>query len=89
MEEFARQYLPLLLAQSAAGFDLYLRFKMELTSLLRRMNLHLYLVYIVYVFIVCAVSTLLFEVVASLGAIEPAGIPGMYRKASGVISVVP
>ena len=63
---------------------------MELTYLLR-MNLHLYTVglYIVYVFIVCAVATLLFEVVASLGAIEQAGIPGMYRKASGVISVVP
>ena len=64
---------------------------MELTYLLR-LNSHLYTVglYIVYVFIVCAaVATLLFEVVASLGAIEQAGIPGMYRKASGVISVVP
>ena len=62
---------------------------MELTYLLR-MNLHHTVgLYIVYVFIVCAVATLLFEVVASLGAIEQAGIPGMYRKASGVISVVP
>ena len=63
---------------------------MELSYLLR-MNLDLYTwsIYIVYVFIVCAVATLPFEVVASLGAIEPAGIPGMYRKASGVISVVP